>query len=115
MWHLARCGARPWRQRRHPQTRRRGDHMLSHESVGRSAKLGSQAARNWPFQAGDRVALAESMPYGACNVCRTEAYRFCQQTDPSVSRQPQFHGITPVDVPRPLWGAYSHDPYLGPW
>jgi D-arabinose 1-dehydrogenase-like Zn-dependent alcohol dehydrogenase len=88
--------------------------MLGHDIGGRIAKLGSQAARKWPFKAGDQVALAAYMPCGACNVYRTEAYRFCQQTDPSVGQQPQFYGTTPVDVPPSLWGAYSHDLSLDP-
>jgi Alcohol dehydrogenase GroES-like domain len=62
----------------HQQTRMRGTaHIVGHETVGRIAKLGRQAARKWPFKEGDRVALEEYMPCGACDVCRTEDYR-CQ-------------------------------------
>ena len=89
-------------------------HILSHEIVGRIARLGSQAARKWPFKEGDRVALEEYMPCGACEVCRTEDYRFCLQTDPSASQQPLFYGTTPVDVPPSLWGGYSQYLYLHP-
>ena len=99
----------------HQQTRMRGTaHILGHEIVGRIARLGRQAARKWPFKEGDRVALEEYMPCGACEVCRTEDYRFCAQTDPSGSQQPLFYGTTPVDVPTSLWGGYSHYLYLHP-
>jgi threonine dehydrogenase-like Zn-dependent dehydrogenase len=99
----------------HQQTRMRGTaHILGHEIVGWIAKLGSQAARKWPFKEGDRVALEEYMPCGACDVCRTEDYRFCPQTDPSFSQRPLFYGTTPVDVPPSLWGGYSHYVYLHP-
>jgi threonine dehydrogenase-like Zn-dependent dehydrogenase len=99
----------------HQQTRMRGTaHILGHEIVGRIARLGSHAARKWAFKEGDRVALEEYMPCGACEVCRTEDYRFCLQTDPSASQQPLFYGTTPVDVPPSLWGGYSQYLYLHP-
>src|SRR5712692_9252849 len=54
----------------HQQTRMRGTaHILGHEIVGRIARLGNQAAQQWPFQEGDRVALEEYMPCGVCEVC----------------------------------------------
>lgn len=75
----------------HQQSRMRGTaHILGHEIVGHIARLGRQAARQWPFKEGDRVALEEYMPCGAREFCRTEDYRFCPQTDPSGSQQPLF-------------------------
>ena len=99
----------------HQQDRMRGTaHILGHEIVGRIGKLGSEAARKWRLKEGDRVALEEYMPCGACDLCRTEDYRFCWQTDPGGSEQPLFYGSTPVDVAPALWGGYSHYLYLHP-
>lgn len=101
----------------HQQTRMRGTaHILGHEIVGRIAKLGSaHPARRAGFTEGDRVALEEYMPCGACDFCRTDDYRFCQQTDPAGSaKYPMFYGTTPTDIAPSLWGGYSHYLYLHP-
>src|SRR5581483_9086183 len=77
--------------------------------------LGSIAAQKFGFQEGDRVALEEYMPCGHCEFCRTDDYRFCQQTDPAGSNaMPMFYGTTPTDIPPSLWGGYSHYLYIHP-
>lgn len=88
--------------------------ILGHEIVGRIAKLGPEAARKWRMKEGDRVALEEYMPCGACDLCRTEDYRFCPQTGSSQWGQKLFYGSTSADLPPSLWGGYSQYLYLHP-
>ena len=101
----------------HQQQRMRGTaHILGHEITGRIDKLGANhPARRAGFKEGDRVALEEYMPCGACDFCRTDDYRFCQQTDPMGSAKiPMFYGTTPTDIAPSLWGGYSQFLYLHP-
>ena len=60
---------------------RDGPKILGHENVGIIARIGKQAAEKWRVQEGDRVALEEYVPCGACKWCRSEDFRFCEATD----------------------------------
>jgi threonine dehydrogenase-like Zn-dependent dehydrogenase len=94
--------------------------ILGHENVGTIAKLGREAARKWKLKEGDRVAVEEYMPCGVCEFCRSEDYRFCAQTDPTVTfdgkvrGEALFYGSMSIDVPPALWGGYSEYLYLHP-
>src|SRR5581483_7850562 len=83
-----------------------------HENVGFVAAVGAEAARKWKVKEGDRVALEEYMPCGVCDLCRTEDYRFCEQTTPQLGGM--FYGSMSIDKAPALWGGYSQYMYLHP-
>src|SRR5207248_1900653 len=60
---------------------RDGPKILGHENVGIITKIGRQASEKWKVVEGDRVALEEYVPCGACKWCRSEDFRFCEATD----------------------------------
>lgn len=99
-------------------TRQRGAHLgpmiLGHEIVGTVLAVGEEAARRWKVRPGDRVAVEEFLPCGACRFCTTGRPALCDATD-SRSRGPFLrYGATPVDVPPALWGGFSEVLYLHP-
>lgn len=91
-----------------------GARILGHENVGIVARIGAEAARRWKVKEGDRVALEEYVPCGACRWCRTEDFRFCEQTDLSGPGQRLWYGSTPLTVDPALWGGYSEYLYMHP-
>jgi len=91
-----------------------GPRILGHENVGIVAQIGTEAARRWNVKEGDRVALEEYVPCGACRWCRTEDFRFCDQTDFSGPGQRLWYGSTPLEVSPALWGGYSEYMYMHP-
>lgn len=91
-----------------------GPRILGHENVGTIARIGREAARRWRLQEGDRVALEEYVPCGACKWCRSADFRFCEQTDIAGSGPRLWYGSTPLAVSPALWGGYSQFLYLHP-
>ena len=91
-----------------------GARILGHENVGVVAQIGPEAERRWGVKEGDRVALEEYVPCGACRWCRTEDFRFCEQTDFSGPGQRLWYGSTPLNVWPALWGGYSEYMYMHP-
>jgi threonine dehydrogenase-like Zn-dependent dehydrogenase len=91
-----------------------GTRILGHENVGIVARIGANASRRWSVKEGDRVALEEYVPCGACKWCRSDDFRFCEQTDFSGSGPRLWYGSTPLDVWPALWGGYSQYLYMHP-
>src|SRR5690348_14127270 len=91
-----------------------GARILGHENIGVVAQIGAEAARRWNVQEGDRVALEEYVPCGACKYCRSEDFRFCEQTDLSGNGARRWYGSTPLEVPPALCGGYSQYMYMHP-
>jgi threonine dehydrogenase-like Zn-dependent dehydrogenase len=91
-----------------------GARILGHENVGIVAQIGVEASRRWNVKEGDRVALEEYVPCGACKWCRSDDFRFCEQTDFSGSGPRLWYGSTPLDVWPALWGGYSQYLYMHP-
>ncbi|HEX5140292.1 MAG TPA: alcohol dehydrogenase catalytic domain-containing protein [Dehalococcoidia bacterium] len=88
-----------------------GPKILGHENVGVIARIGKRAAERWRLREGDRVALEEYLPCGACEWCRTEDFRFCDQTDRGGALR---YGTTPLSTAPSLWGGYSQYLYIHP-
>ncbi len=88
-----------------------GPKILGHENVGIIARIGRGAAARWHLAEGDRVALEEYLPCGACKWCRSADYRFCDQTDRNGSLR---YGTTPISTSPSLWGGYSEYMYVHP-
>src|SRR5215207_79726 len=91
-----------------------GPRILGHENVGVVARVGSEAARRWGVQEGDRVALEEYIPCGACKWCRSDDFRFCPQTDIGGSGPRLWYGSTAMAIEPALWGGYSEYMYMHP-
>lgn len=91
-----------------------GARILGHENVGVVARIGAEASRRWGVKEGDRVALEEYVPCGSCKYCRTEDFRFCEQTDFSGSGARLWYGSTPLEIWPALWGGYSQYMYMHP-
>ncbi|HLF76796.1 MAG TPA: alcohol dehydrogenase catalytic domain-containing protein [Dehalococcoidia bacterium] len=88
-----------------------GPKILGHENVGIVTHLGKQAAEKWKVREGDRIALEEYVPCGACKWCRSDDFRFCEQTGRGGSLR---YGTTPIGVWPSLWGGYSQYMYVHP-
>jgi threonine dehydrogenase-like Zn-dependent dehydrogenase len=88
-----------------------GFKILGHENVGIVARLGKEAAQKWKIQEGDRIALEEYVPCGACRWCHSDDFRFCEQTGRGGSLR---YGSTPIGVWPSLWGGYSEYMYVHP-
>jgi threonine dehydrogenase-like Zn-dependent dehydrogenase len=91
-----------------------GPRILGHENVGIVARIGSEASRRWGVKEGDRVALEEYVPCGACKWCRSEDFRFCAQTDIGGKGPRLWYGSTALEVAPALWGGYSEYLYMHP-
>ncbi|NQV57176.1 MAG: alcohol dehydrogenase catalytic domain-containing protein, partial [Rhodospirillales bacterium] len=70
------CGS-DWRTYQSTPTER----IMGHENVGRIAKIGPIAARNWKLKEGDRITLEEYVPCGQCALCRSGDFRLCRETE----------------------------------
>jgi threonine dehydrogenase-like Zn-dependent dehydrogenase len=84
-------------------------HILGHENVGIVYKIGKAAAKKWNAQEGDRLALEEYVPCGACSYCRSNDYRFCGLRGGDIR-----YGGASVDLWPALWGGYSQYLYVHP-
>lgn len=91
-----------------------GPKILGHENVGQIARIGRAAARRWGVTEGDRVALEEYVPCGACKWCRSRDFRFCPQTDVAGPGPRLWYGSTGLDIWPGLWGGYSQYMYVHP-
>jgi threonine dehydrogenase-like Zn-dependent dehydrogenase len=91
-----------------------GPRILGHENVGIVAAIGADAARRWGVKEGDRVALEEYIPCGACKWCRSDDFRFCPQTDIGGSGPRLWYGSTALSMAPGLWGGYSEYMYMHP-
>ena len=81
--------------------------IMGHETVGRIAKVGRNAAKKWGVKEGERVVLEASTSCGSCEPCLTGNYRFC--------KDPLGYGLkTSCNVPPHLWGGYSQYMYIAP-
>jgi D-arabinose 1-dehydrogenase-like Zn-dependent alcohol dehydrogenase len=90
-----------------------GPRILGHENVGVVAKVGREAARRWGVKEGDRVALEEYIPCGACKWCRSDDFRFCPQTDVGGSGPRLWYGSTALSIPGPETSQRAGSP--GPY
>ncbi len=88
-----------------------GPKILGHENVGVIARIGKHAAARWRLTEGDRIALEEYLPCGACKWCRSDNFRFCDQTDRGGALR---YGTTPISTTPSLWGGYSQYLYVHP-
>ena len=93
---------------------RDGPKILGHENVGIITKIGKQASDKWKVVEGDRVALEEYVPCGACKWCRSEDFRFCEATDIAGPGPRLWYGSTPLTTFPALWGGYSQYMYVHP-
>ncbi|GHJ42605.1 zinc-binding dehydrogenase [Streptomyces sp. TS71-3] len=91
-----------------------GGVILGHETVGRVSALGERAAERWGVAVGDRVAVEEFLPCGACRPCRRGDYRLCRAAGEGGAPPPPGYGRTPVDARPGLYGGFSEYLYLHP-
>ena len=89
--------------------RRSGPHIMGHENLGRVYRIGKAASAKWKVQEGDRIALEEYVPCGACEYCRSEDYRFCGERGGDIR-----YGAAPLTLWPGLWGGYSQYLYVHP-
>lgn len=77
-----------------------------HEIVGRIARAGAHAQRNWGASEGDRVVVEEVLRCGACHGCAA-ATGSCANI--------RIYGLTlPTTTAPGLWGGYAQYMYLHP-
>lgn len=94
--------------------------VMGHHVIGTVVDLTPETARRWGVDVGDRVALEEYLPCGACEECERGVYRMCAETD--LWRGRRRVGLQPVDVCSGLSGGngeyvelqQSHVPHLVP-
>jgi threonine dehydrogenase-like Zn-dependent dehydrogenase len=91
-----------------------GPLVLGHEIIGRVVALGDQAAQRWGVGVGDRVAVEEFLPCGACRMCRQGAPWLCPATDSRGDGDFLRYGCTPVAVAPALYGGFAEHLYLHP-
>jgi threonine dehydrogenase-like Zn-dependent dehydrogenase len=104
------CGS-DWHTYRHNATPR----IMGHENIGRVAKLGPIAARNWKLKVGDRIALEEYLPCGQCALCRSGEFRLCADTERRGAEKTVLrYGTSPIAMTPSLWGGFSQYMYLHP-
>jgi threonine dehydrogenase-like Zn-dependent dehydrogenase len=87
--------------------------IMGHENVGTVARIGRAAAERWGVREGDRIALEEYVPCGACKWCRSELFRYCPKTEPGAPGR-LWYGSTPLSVWPSLWGGYAEYVYIHP-
>lgn len=81
-----------------------------HEPIGLIEKIGTEAARRWSLQEGDRVAVEPTLGCGRCRACMTGNYRRCRVGRPGV-RLAAF-GFIPTTIKPALWGGLADYMYL---
>jgi threonine dehydrogenase-like Zn-dependent dehydrogenase len=93
---------------------RLGPLILGHEIIGWIEAIGDRAARTWGVGVGDRVAVEEFLPCGACRMCREGAPWLCPATDSRGDGDFLRYGSTPVAVTPALYGGFAEYLYLHP-
>jgi threonine dehydrogenase-like Zn-dependent dehydrogenase len=93
---------------------RLGPLVLGHEIVGRVVQIGERAAQRWGVDVGDRVAVEEFLPCGACRLCRQGTPWLCPATDSRGDGEFLRYGCTPVAVAPALYGGFAEYLYLHP-
>jgi threonine dehydrogenase-like Zn-dependent dehydrogenase len=83
--------------------------VLGHEPVGVIDEIGADAAERWQLRAGDRVAVENFVPCGACRYCTTGSYEHCNGWP-----QMMAYGFISTAVAPSAWGAYATHLYLHP-
>jgi threonine dehydrogenase-like Zn-dependent dehydrogenase len=91
-----------------------GPLVLGHEIVGRVVALGDRAAARWGVAVGERVAVEEFLPCGACRMCREGTPWLCPATDSRGDKEFLRYGCTPVAVAPALYGGFAEHLYLHP-
>lgn len=81
--------------------------ILGHEILGRIARVGRAAAREWGVQEGSRVVVESSIRCGHCRYCISGDYQLCD------NRRGYGTSLT-LAVPPHLWGAYGQYMYVAP-
>jgi threonine dehydrogenase-like Zn-dependent dehydrogenase len=84
-------------------------HIMGHENLGLVYMIGKAAAAKWKVKEGDRIALEEYVPCGACEYCRSDDFRFCGTRGGEIR-----YGGAPTSLWPSLWGGYSQYLYVHP-
>ena len=87
----------------------RGPHIMGHENLGIVWRIGKAASAKWKVKEGDRIALEEYIPCGACEYCRSNDFRFCGTRGGEIR-----YGGAPLTLWPSLWGGYSQYLYVHP-
>jgi threonine dehydrogenase-like Zn-dependent dehydrogenase len=87
----------------------RGPHIMGHENLGIVYRIGKAASQKWKVKEGDRIALEEYVPCGACEYCRSRDFRFCGTRGGEIR-----YGGAPLTLWPSLWGGYSQYLYVHP-
>ncbi len=106
------CGSDWPYYNRHPGNK--GPLILGHETVGRVAELGREAATHFGVREGDRVALEEYLPCGHCRYCQSGESRLCDETDTLNRTDSIRYGSTALSIAPGLWGGFANHKYLHP-
>jgi threonine dehydrogenase-like Zn-dependent dehydrogenase len=86
--------------------------VLGHHVLGQVATLGDVAAARWALRPGEWVVLEEYLPCGECEMCRTDRYRLCPETD--LWKGGRRIGLIGAEEPPGLWGGNAQYLYLPP-
>jgi threonine dehydrogenase-like Zn-dependent dehydrogenase len=87
----------------------RGPHIMGHENLGIIYRIGKAASQKWKVKEGDRIALEEYVPCGACEYCHSQDFRFCGTRGGEIR-----YGGAPLTLWPSLWGGYSQYLYVHP-
>lgn len=81
--------------------------ILGHEILGRIARIGKDAARDYGVREGERVVVESSIRCGKCHYCIGGLYQLCD------NRRSYGTSMT-LSIPPHLWGAYGQYMYVAP-
>lgn len=86
--------------------------VLGHHVLGQVAALGDVAAARWALRPSEWVVLEEYLPCGDCEMCRTDRYRLCPDTD--LWKGGRRIGLIDAEEKPGLWGGNAQYLYLPP-